>query len=118
MPIRTIQDMERMFYSNVGAEYITKTDAPVITSTTGVYNAVYGAMVWAALNQEANAFGILPKYPWVRSGWRVITARAGSTGDGGIVEDGTIPDTIKPDFSRRCRTTDRWRSNRRQKFNI
>ena len=93
--IRTIQDLEEVYYGK-GATYIQKTDAPVISTTTGVYNAVYGAQTWALLNQEANAFGILPKYPWNKSGWRLITARAGTLGTGGVAENGTLPDTIKP----------------------
>lgn len=104
MRIKTIEDLEKLYYSPEGAEFIQKADAPVKTSTTGVYNAVYGAFAWAWLNQEANAFGILPKYPWARSGWRVITARAGvgsgATGTyGGVAEGGTLPETTKPTFA-------------------
>ena len=95
--IRSITDMEKLYYSPVGAKYIAKADAPVLTTTTGVYNAIYGAQVWAQLNQEANVFGVLPKTPWTRSGWRVITARAATSG-GGVAENGTLPDTLKPTF--------------------
>lgn len=95
--IRTIQDLEEMYYGS-GSEFIMKTDAPLLTSTTGVYNAVFGQLVWALYNQEANAFGILPKTVWNRSGWRLQTARAGTSADGGVAEGGAIPDTIKPTF--------------------
>ncbi len=30
-----------------------------------------GAYAWAQLNLEANPFGILPKHPWDKSGWRL-----------------------------------------------
>lgn len=96
--IRTIQDMERLYYDEEFNSYITKVDAPVLSTTTGVYNAIYGAQVWAQINQEANVWGVLPKTPWQRSGWRVLTTRAGTTADGGVAENATLPDTIKPLF--------------------
>lgn len=71
-------------------------DAPVLTSTTGYYNAIFGAMAFGQLNNEANIFAALPKYPWQHSGFRALTADAGSTADGGIAENGTIPATVKP----------------------
>lgn len=97
--IRTIQDLENSVYGNIfDQQFINKADAPLITTTTGVYNAVYGAKCWVNLNLEANAFGILPKEPWTRSGWRLITARASSTVTGGVAENSTLPDTLKPTF--------------------
>jgi hypothetical protein len=58
--------------------------------------------VWSQLNQEFNAFSILPKRPWDRSGWRVITAKpsSASTGTllGGVAENATLPDTQRPVF--------------------
>ena len=90
-----IGDMLRYFY---GAKDVAKTDAPVLTSTSGVYNPVFGAQAFSQLNNEANAFGILPKYPWQKSGWRVITADAGTTAAGGVAESGAMPDSIKPTF--------------------
>jgi len=96
--IKSIGDLERVYYSDVGINMINKTDAPVISTTAGVYNPVYGAQVWAQLNQEANAFGVTPKIPWGRTGWRVITARAASSG-GGVAENGAIPEPIKPTFA-------------------
>lgn len=95
--IRTIQDMERYYYGSYGANLIKKADSPLISDTTGVYNAIYGAKVWSSLNQEANAFSVLPKKPWDKSGWRVITTRAATSG-GGVGENSTLPDTIKPSF--------------------
>lgn len=76
-----------------------KADAPVISTTTGVYNAVYGAKSWLNMNLEANMFGVLRKEPWNQSGWRTITARASSTVTGGVAEDSTLPDTIKPTWA-------------------
>lgn len=95
--INSIQELEDRYYGS-GISEIMKTDAPVLTSTTGVYNAVYGKLVWSLFNQEANVLGLLPKSVYKKSGWRLMTARAGTTADGGVAEDGAIPDTVKPTF--------------------
>ncbi len=91
----TIQELEEYYYGN---EFIEKADAPVLTTTTGVFNTIFGKFVWSIFNQEANMFGVLPKEVWEKSGWRLNTARAGSVADGGVAEGGTIPETIKPTF--------------------
>jgi hypothetical protein len=100
--IKTIDELEALYYG-YNRNLIRKADAPVVTSTTGVFNAVFGAYAWAQLNLEANAFGILPKVPWDKSGWRAITAKpslAAGSGNhdtlGGTVEGGNIADTVKP----------------------
>ena len=72
--VRTIDELEALYYG-YNRNLIRKADAPVVTSTSGVFNAIFGAYAWAQLNLEANAFGILPKHVWDKSGWRVITAR-------------------------------------------
>lgn len=92
----TIQDMEEYYYG--GYNDIYKVDAPVLSTTTGVLNTIFGKFVWALFNQEANVLGLLPKVVWEKSGWRLMTARAGTTADGGVAEGGTIPDSIKPTF--------------------
>lgn len=102
--IRTIDELEALYYG-FNRNLIRKADAPITTSTSGTFNAIFGAYAWAQLNLEANAFGILPKYPWDKSGWRVITARApaladagssNNTGLGGTTEGGLIAATVKP----------------------
>lgn len=102
--ITTIDELEALYYG-YNRNLLRKADAPITTSTAGVFNAIFGAYAWAQLNLEANAFGILPKYPWDKSGWRVITAKADSLADagssnntalGGTVEGGLIADSIKP----------------------
>ena len=103
--IRTIQDMERYYYgagnvsgySYSGAD-ILKADAPLLSTTAGTYQAIYGRKVWSQLNQEFNAFSILPKKPWEKSGWRIITAKPSFTKGGGVAENATLPDTTKPTF--------------------
>ena len=99
--IKTIDELEALYYG-YNRNLLRKADAPVTTSTAGVFNAIFGAYAWAQLNLEANAFGILPKYPWDKSGFRVITEKPllnttnGNTTLGGTAEGGTIAETIKP----------------------
>lgn len=110
--IQTIDELEAIYYG-YNRNLLRKADQPVTTSTQGVFNAIFGAYAWAQLNLEANAFGILPKYPWDKSGWRTITAKADNLLDadtemcavddgvnnnptGGTVEGGLIADTIQP----------------------
>ena len=104
--MRTVNDMERYYYgagNSMGYTYtgseLLKADAPMLSTTAGTYQAIYGRKVWSQLNQEFNAFSILPKKPWERSGWRVITDKPNSgTVHGGIAENGTLPETVKPTF--------------------
>tara|TARA_R110000744_G_scaffold265307_3_gene379490 strand:+ start:884 stop:2050 length:1167 start_codon:yes stop_codon:yes gene_type:complete len=103
--LRTVNDMERYYYgagTSMGNSYsgseLLKADAPMLSTTAGTYQAIYGRKVWSQLNQEFNAFSILPKKPWDRSGWRVVTAKPSKTVGGGIAENGTLPDTTKPTF--------------------
>ena len=99
--IRTIDELEAQYYG-YNRNLLRKADAPIQTSTAGTFNAVFGAYAWAQLNLEANAFGILPKYPWDKSGWRIITAKPtlntnqGNTALGGTSEGGNIAETVKP----------------------
>lgn len=96
---KTIGDMFDYYYGKSLNSDVAKTDAPVLTTTTGVYNAVYGAQAFSQLNSEANAFALMPKRPWSKSGWRVITADAGTAATGGVAESGAIPDSVKPTFA-------------------
>ena len=105
--IRTIEDMERLYYGagtgqNAWAYSGTdllKADSPLMSSTTGTYQAIFGRKVWSQLNQEFNAFSILPKKPWEKSGWRVTTAKPDFTKGGGVGENATLPETTKPTFA-------------------
>lgn len=95
----TMMDMLNSFYGGSGLSNVGKADAPILSSTTGVFNAVYGAQAFSQLNMEGNAFALLPKYPWQHSGYRAITADAGSAADGNISEGAAPPDSIKPTFA-------------------
>ena len=102
--MRTVNDMERYYYgagSSMGYTYsgseLLKADAPLLSTTAGTYQAIYGRKVWSQLNQEFNAFSILPKKPWDRSGWRVVTAKPSTSVGGGVAENATLPETTKDD---------------------
>lgn len=100
--LRTIEDMEAIYYGNLNSPFLQKANSPMLTTTSGVYNKVFGAYAWANLNLEANGFGILPKYVWMRSGWRIITGKTvltttnGNTVLGGTGEGGLIAETAQP----------------------
>ena len=104
--LRTIEDMERLYYGagagNNAWAYagtdLLKADSPLMSTTSGTYQAIFGRKVWSQLNQEFNAFSILPKKPWEKSGWRVVTAKPDATKGGGVPENATLPDTSKPEF--------------------
>lgn len=91
----SIMEVEKYYYGGSVLQDVMKVDAPITSGTTGVYNTIFGKLVWTQLNQEANCFGLLPKNPWTKSGWRLATARGGTTADGGVAEGGAVPDTIK-----------------------
>ncbi len=103
--IETIDELEALYYG-YNRNMLQKADCNMTVGTTGVFNAVFGAYAWAQLNLEANAFGILPKYPWDKSGFRAITAKADCVGCitngttlGGTPEGGNIADTEIPTFA-------------------
>jgi len=102
-----MENLEKYYYEGEGifespgqrffAELLQK-QAPHLTTTAGIYQVVYGKRVWGQLNYEANAFAILAKRPWDRSGWRVKTAKAATSG-GGVAEGATLPVTIKAAYA-------------------
>ena len=104
--LRTIEDMERLYYGAGAGQNawaysgtdLLKADSPLMSTTSGTYQAIFGRKVWSQLNQEFNAFSIMPKKPWEKSGWRVVTAKPDATKGGGVPENATLPDTTKPTF--------------------
>ena len=86
--VRTVQDLERYYYgagNAMGYSYsgseLLKADAPLLSTTAGTYQAIYGRKVWSQLNQEFNAFSIqpyqtqpsLPSSKWLQSQRRLPT---------------------------------------------
>lgn len=96
--LRTIEDLlEETYGAGIFGKRVAK-DAAVTTSTTGVFNAIYGAQAFAQVAYSQSAFGMLPKKPWKKSGYRAISA-ASSTSGGGLSEGGAIPGTEQATFA-------------------
>ena len=102
--IRTIQDMVDYWYGFVPdyhaskSNKMSKQDNPVLTTTDGYRNAVYGSEVFYTINHEANAFALLENRAWVKSGERTVTDFGHELGSGGEGENAEIPDTNAPDI--------------------
>lgn len=64
-----------------------------ISTTTGLYNILYGQKVWSMLNREVNALSMISKRPYSSSGWRVLKSRpfggSGNTLAEGLQRDGS-----------------------------
>lgn len=92
-----LAELEKETYG-ISGDMLLKADAPVLSTTTGWWNYVYGKKVWEQTNYEPNVTAIISKEPWGRSGWRVETVKAAhGSGYGGLAIDApAIPETIKP----------------------
>jgi len=98
--VRLLEEMIEQNYGNVPrspAEIrdIAKTDAPILSTTTGYFNATFGASVFQQLNESAVLFGLLPKFAYKRSGFRAQTTRFKNSGIG-VAENAAVPDSVKP----------------------
>ena len=78
---RTLDELEHYTYGRTPEQFI-KASGGIGTDTTGVYNPIYGAMIWANFNLEANVFGLMSKYIWDYSGWRIFDEKADSLHEG------------------------------------
>ena len=100
LPIFTsMKDMMDYFYPDT--KLIRKTEVSETAGSGTHWEPLYGKKVWSWLNLEANVFAILPKEPWVKSGWRIITTAAHSSG-GGIDESttgGSVPAAAQITFA-------------------
>lgn len=102
--IRTVYDMVDYYYGFV-PEYMSKTqggsamskqDNPMLTTSSGVRNAVYGSEVFSLVNHEPNIFALLENRAWVRSGERIATDHGHEMGSGGSPENASLDDTDRP----------------------
>lgn len=101
--IRTIQDMVDYWYGFVPDYYasqkgMSKADDPVLSTTDGYRNAVFGSEVFYTINHEANAYSLLENRAWVKSGERTVTDFGHALGSGGSGENATIPETDAPEI--------------------
>jgi hypothetical protein len=100
--LKSLKDLENLYYpwldqNNPLSQMKVKADDPILSSSTNYLTTTYGNILWNQINMEANAWGLLPKRPWDRRGWRLIKARS-STG-GGVAENASLPDTDQPDLA-------------------
>jgi len=75
-------------------------DAAVAAGSRTIWEPIYGKKVWSWLNLEANIFAVLPKEPWVKTGWRILKTAAFTTG-GGVNESttgGSLPTAVTLTF--------------------
>ena len=68
-----------------------------ISTSTGLYNVLYGQKVWSMLNREVNALSMISKRPYSSSGWRVLKSRpfggSGNTLAEALVNDSDTADS-------------------------
>ena len=102
--IRTVYDMVDYYYGFVpeymakssGDRKMSKQDNPMLTTSEGVRNAVYGSEVFSLVNHEPNIFALLENRAWVRSGERIATDHGHDLGSGGSAENAELDDTDRP----------------------
>ena len=100
MVVRTIQELEDLHYWR--SAFKNKANVYATSTTGGYHNHTYGAFAWANVNLEANAFSVLPKFVYDRSGFRIITGKVeltlanDNTKYGGTAESGKIAETAIP----------------------
>lgn len=99
--IRDTYSMSELFTSYYGhlTTGMFQKDAPVITTTTGVHNAIFGSKIMVQANLNANGLGALPKTGWAKSGYRAMTVASDVNGGSGVGEGGSVPATVKGTYA-------------------
>jgi len=93
----TIDELFKYHYPELDGGRILKADAPIATTTPGVWQARNGILAWINVNHERNLMAALPKKPWDHSGLRFLSGKARTTPQG-VTETATIPDSEKSDY--------------------
>jgi len=100
MVAQTMEELMEQFYGP--NKLIRKAQESVVapgTYTAGTFwEPLWGKKVWSWLNLEANIFAILPKEPWIKSGWRVLTTAAHTSG-GGVNTDASTGGAVPSPYS-------------------
>lgn len=96
---RTIEEMEKYFYGDLDPSLFKKAYDTWLSSDTGQWLKLWGAKVWSQINYEQNAFAVVPKEPWVKTGWRLETAAgftfpSGGTATGTATTAAAVPGTL------------------------
>lgn len=95
----SLSDLMYEYYGPVTDSLFAKSDAPAITTTTGVHNAIFGPKIMVQANLNANGLGAIPKTGWAKSGFRALTAASDVNGGSGVGEAGAVPETLKGTFA-------------------
>lgn len=102
--MKQLMKMEELFY---GSKMVRK-DADVspaayaYTTAPDWVQPIFGRKVWSMLNYDKNVAAILPKERWIKSGYRMATAKsavgthAAAELAGGVARTGALPATIGP----------------------
>lgn len=102
--VLTIAELERRYYGQfAGEEFsfdITKVDDPLLTTTAGAFDSLFGNAVWLQSNRQINTYGAIPKTVYEKDGWRVNTKQPSTYRDGGIAENATLGDTEKGTYEK------------------
>ena len=69
----------------------------VTTGDTAAYNAIFGAVAVVQQIQQQNAFSALPKRPYMKEGFRAISAQPTITNPG-IDEGAAVPTAVEPTY--------------------
>lgn len=98
--VLTMKDLEYFYTGALTHPFLSPEDLQMIAKDVGsvgtalgtpYFNVVYGYQLWLQLNREMNAFAMLPKTTWARSGWRVVTAWGTSADQIATSETGALP---------------------------
>ena len=91
----THADLDSFYGAEALDKAIQKADDPMLTGTSGMFNAIHGRTAFSQLNEQAQTWNVLPKVAWTKSGWRIRTARGVTLGSGGVADGSAIGDAVK-----------------------
>jgi len=77
---------------------IMKSAGALTSATAGVWNKVFGAVLWNQIPLSAPTLAVLPTVEWERSGVRVITDFMASVSAGIPSGEGAVPPSVRPDI--------------------
>jgi hypothetical protein len=86
------------YQSNIVGQLIQKADDPILTTSAGIINPMYGAVVDTLLNMESDGFALLDMKLMTQTGFRLKTGLPATLVDG-VGENGLLVDTTQSTFS-------------------
>jgi len=93
----SLEELEERVYGFSPSTFsLRKADAPVLTSTTGVRNVLFGATAWTQVDKNVVPLNMVPKKSWDYSNYRAETAQSATSSPGQAENITSLPDTVKP----------------------